>query len=108
MRALVLCSLFSLCSLPIIGHTATIQVPDDQPTIQTAINAAAPSGDVIVVAPGTYIESLDYNGKAVTIQSAKGPAVTTINGVGISVVQFHTGEGRESVLQGFTLTNGGT
>lgn len=108
MRPLVLCPLLSLGSLASMAHAATINVPGGQPTIQTAINSAAPTGDVIIVAPGTYIESLDYNGKAVVIQSANGPAVTTINGVGISVVQFHTGEGRGSVLQGFTLTNGGT
>lgn len=40
---------------------ATIHVPLDQPTIQAAIDAAAP-GDTIVVEPGTYQESLRISG----------------------------------------------
>lgn len=75
-------------------------------TIQGAIKAAA-AGDVILVHDGTYLENLDFRGKAVTVRSVNGPAVTVIDGSGIApVAQFVSGEGRRTVLQGFTLTRG--
>ena len=37
---------------------ATIRVPADQPTIQQAITAVT-SGDIIVVSPGVYLETID-------------------------------------------------
>jgi uncharacterized repeat protein (TIGR01451 family) len=42
------------------AQAATINVPFDQATIQAAVNAANP-GDEIVVADGTYSESVDLN-----------------------------------------------
>jgi len=50
------------------GSAATIRVPQEQPTIQGAINAAK-SGDVVQVAPGTYRESLKLGGKNITLAS---------------------------------------
>lgn len=86
---------------------ATIHVPADQPTIQGAINAAA-NGDTIQVSPGTYTENIDFDGKAITVISAGGPLVTTIDGgANGPVVSFHSGELRTSVISGFTLRNGG-
>ncbi len=49
-----------LLSFPQGAQAATINVPADQPTIQAAVNAANP-GDEIVVADGTYSESVDLN-----------------------------------------------
>lgn len=46
----------------------TINVPADQPTIQTGINAAA-DGDTVLVTDGTYIENINYLGKAITVAS---------------------------------------
>lgn len=51
-----------------IAEAATLQVPADHPTIQAAINAAN-QGDIIVVAAGTYTESIHLN-KDVTIRGA--------------------------------------
>ncbi len=85
----------------------TIRVPADQPTIQAAIGAAV-HGDTVLVAPGTYVENLNFLGKAITVASEGGPAVTVIDGgrAGV-VVTFGSGEGRAAVLRGFTVTNGG-
>ncbi len=85
---------------------ADIYVPDDYGTIQEAINAAV-DDDVVFVRPGTYVENIDFKGKAITVTSEKGPDVTTIDGNQAgSTVTFRSGEGLESVLEGFTVTNG--
>jgi predicted outer membrane repeat protein len=86
-----------------------LYVPDDCPTIQEAIDAVDPGGTVIVK-PGTYNESIDYHGKAVTVQSEAGRGVTVIDGYMTSapVVSFESGEGPDSVLEGFTIINGNT
>jgi len=85
----------------------TIHVPGDQKTIQAGINAAS-NGDTVLVAPGTYKESIDFKGKAITIVSSAGAASTIIDGGRHApVVLFDTGETRASVLNGFTITNGG-
>ncbi len=74
--------------------------------IQDAILAAA-SGDVIEVAACSYVESIDFLGKAIQVRSASGAALTTIDGNGAgSVVSFQSGEDGSSVLEGFTITNG--
>ena len=61
------------------SHSATIRVPADQPTIQVALNAAA-SGDTVLVAPGTYVESFIQH-QSVVIRSEAGADVTTVVGV---------------------------
>ena len=76
-------------------------------TIQEAI-AAAENNDVIVVAPGTYNETIDFDGYAITLRSAEGPEVTIISGVGLdsSVIKCISGEGPDTVIEGFTITGG--
>lgn len=92
--------------LPAIGFAATIYVPDDYDKIQTAIIAST-SGDTIIVRPGTYVENIDFVGKAITLTSALGPEVTVIDGSKAgSVVTFQSGENDYSVIEGFTITNG--
>ncbi len=85
---------------------ATIHVPDSYPSIQDAINGAS-QGDTIVVRPGTYYENINFVGKAITLISEKGPAVTVIDGgQGGSVVTFDCYETSDAVIEGFALTNG--
>ncbi len=75
-------------------------------TIQSAINAASP-GDTVLVDDGTYIENIDFMGKAITVNSVNGAGKTIIDGAQKdSVVTFNNNEDRSSVLAGFTLTNG--
>lgn len=74
--------------------------------VGAAIQVAAP-GDRVIVAPGVYVENLDFHGKAIVVESAAGPAVTVLDGGGLaSCVTFASGEGADSVLRGFTLRNG--
>ncbi|MCH7799422.1 MAG: hypothetical protein IID28_13410 [Planctomycetes bacterium] len=75
-------------------------------SIQTAIDNAVDT-DEIVVASGIYFETIDFLGKAITVRSADGPEVTTIDGTGFfHVVQCASDEGRDTVLDGFTITGG--
>jgi len=90
---------------------AEISVPSNHSTIQGAINAAA-NGDVIIVEQGTYVENINFSGKAIIIRSANpndpNVVATTIidGGKSGSVVTFDTGEGNDSILQGITVRNG--
>ena len=75
-------------------------------SIQDAINAAVDT-DEIVVAPGTYFENINFLGKSITLRSSDGPEVTTVDGTGnVHVVQCVSGEGPDTVLDGFTITGG--
>ncbi|MGD0913008.1 MAG: Ig-like domain repeat protein [Terracidiphilus sp.] len=89
---------------------ATINVGPGQAytTIQSGINAAV-NGDTVLVAPGTYNENINFNGKAITVTSSGGAASTTINGgnkPGIATVIIADGE-FNAVISGFTITGGG-
>ena len=87
-------------------RAGAISVPGDYPTIQAAITAAA-TGDTIVVAPGTYEEDIDFEGKGIILESAAGPAVTVIQGTGTGpVVRIDSEEPAGTTLRGFTITGG--
>ena len=76
---------------------ATISVPMDYSTIQEAIDAVV-DGDLILVAAGTYVENIDFLGKAITLQSEVGAEATVIDGSQVdSVVTFASGEPVEAV-----------
>ena len=105
-RFLVTASFVVAClSFPLQGDT--ISVPDDIATLQGAIDLAQ-GDDVIVVGPGRYDESINFKGKAITLRSAKGAAVTTIDGWKSkdSVIKCISGEGPSTVIDGFTITGG--
>lgn len=80
-----------------------LHVPGTFATVQSAIDAAA-SDDVVLVSPGVYTERIDFKGKRVTVRSAGGATLTTLDGQGVdSVVKMN---GPYAVLEGFTITNG--
>ena len=105
MRYLAILVAFGLA--PIALAQSTLIVPTQYPTIQDAVNAAALSGDTIIVQPGTYFENVDVGGKDIVIRSLIGAPFTTIDGGAVApTITYPTGSTRASVLTGFTITNG--
>ncbi len=91
--------------------TTTINVPAEYASIQAAIDASS-DGDVIIVEPGRYLESIDFGGKNIILRSTNPDdketvSTTIIDGDGSSsVVTFRSGETEAAKLLGFTITGG--
>lgn len=103
---LIICIVGLVCVSSAIG--ATLNVPSAAyPTIQSAIDAAV-DGDTVILSPGMYNETINFNGKAITLRSSDGPDGTIIDGTGLndSVVKCISGEGSNTVLDGFTISGG--
>jgi parallel beta-helix repeat protein len=86
----------------------------DFTTIQAGIDAANP-GFMVIVADGTYTgddnRDIDFGGKAITVRSENGPENCVIDCQGDPNEPhrgfiFQNGEYVNSVLDGFTITNG--
>ena len=96
------------------GTRVSFNVPDEIETIQEAIEEAV-DGDVIIVSPGTYYENINFLGKEIivasmyyTTQDTSYISQTVIDGdQNSAVVTFNSNETSNSVLSGFTITNGG-
>jgi predicted outer membrane repeat protein len=103
-----------------VGSAATIRVPGDFPDIQAGIDAAA-EGDTVLVAAGVYSGEGNYNinfsrttlpePHNVVLMSESGAGFTTIDvggheGAARRGFLFQNGEGRGSVVDGFTIVHG--
>jgi Secretion system C-terminal sorting domain len=117
MKKIYLISLF-VFGVYTLSAQDTIKVPEDYSTIIAAINAAV-DNDVILVSEGTYIENINFYGKAITIASqflidgdTSHISRTIIDGsepinpIYGYVVAMRSGEDTTSVLNGFTITGG--
>ncbi len=103
---------FALSAIALVccsaAYAAVLSVPSQYPTIQAAI-AAASNGDEIVVAPGSYTGTFDTAGKGITLRSSGGAAVTTLTSpLSSPVIRIQSGEGPDTVIEGFTIDDGGT
>ena len=87
--------------LPI--QAATISVGPGE-SIQAAIGSAG-DGDVITVSAGTYVEDIDFLGKAITVVGVGSDSVLHGTGNG-PVVTIASGEGNDSVLDSLLITGG--
>ena len=103
---LILPYLLLLSASPFAYAQTTYYVPDDFSSIQAGIDGLQ-NGDTLIVRDGTYIENINFNGKAITLKSENVAATTIIDGSNsATVVTFDSGENLTSVLDGFTLKNG--
>lgn len=105
-----------ICLLPVFTSQAiTITVdnngPADFDNIQDAIDSSV-HGDTIVVKPGNYNRMVLFNNKSVTLMSENPNDLAVVQSTIIAVdsgysVSFDFGEGRNSVITGFTITGKG-
>jgi hypothetical protein len=107
------------CLLSVVPCQARIITVDDDGfaefnNIQAAINDAN-EGDTIIVEDGIYTgdgnRDIDFLGKAITLRSENGPGSCIIDCEGTYTdnhrgFYFHSGESENSILDGFTVTNG--
>jgi len=115
------CILLLLAAIPCRARTITIDDdgPADFNNIQAAIDDAN-DGDTVEIQPGTYTgdgnRDIDFFGKAITVTGAdpNDPNIVAQTIIDCNAAQdnehrgfsFNSGEGRDAVLQGLTITNG--
>ncbi len=105
-----------VAALPAAARAATRAVPADYPTVQAALDAAG-SGDLVLVAPGTWRENLKIR-RAVTLASwfhisgdAAAIAATVLDGSArplVPVIEIPQTSEPGSVVTGFTIQHDGS
>jgi hypothetical protein len=88
------------------ANAAELLVPTQFPTIQGAIVAAQP-GDTVLVTSGTYSESLNLGGKAITLRSTGGAANSFLiaPSANTAIISCISSETAATVIEGFTVLN---
>lgn len=103
---IILIGVFSSADAAVIYVGPAETYTDIQPALDAAI-----AGDEIIVRDGAYTgpanRELDFRGKAVALRSENGAenCVIDCQNLGRGFF-FHSGEGLDSILDGFTITNG--
>lgn len=106
-----LCALV-LPSTATLAHAVDRRVPSQYPTIQAAVNAAASSGDRVLIANGTYTgvgnRDIDLGTKNLVVQSESDNALNCVIdcqylGRGIRI---HGNQTSATVVRGLTITRG--
>ncbi len=96
------------------GEPGTVRVPQEYSTIQAAVDAAA-DGDVVLVSPGTYNESIVIAGKSVTLASLYhttgdeayiDQTVIDAGGGLADVIVVDATAGPDTTIVGLTIQNG--
>jgi len=111
MKKTVFFSLTLLLTIGTIVQAEIRRVPGRYSDIQLAVRDCN-DGDVIVVDPGTYYETINFSGKNIVLTSTDPNDPNVVAGTIIdadgdgSVVTFENGETSEAVLTGFTITGG--
>jgi len=116
---LIVGSLIAVCSFLFSGVAVsdTVYVDPsgsaDFTTIQAAIDdAGTDTGDIVIVQPCTYVENINLSGKSIILRSSDptNPSVvatTIIDGnASDRVITCNSGEDPNTVISGFTVTNG--
>ncbi len=113
MKSLLVAFLLLASALSVRAGILTVgpEPSADYASISDAISAAS-DGDTIVVAPGVYEERIDFGGLSITLTSrdpldfisVRSTVITTKFGYSVS---FTSGETRDAVLMGFTITGRG-
>ncbi|MDG2200026.1 MAG: hypothetical protein P8K80_02445, partial [Phycisphaerales bacterium] len=79
-------------------------LPGNYPTIQSAIDDAR-DGDEILIAEGTWQETIDLLGKAIVLGPLDGEVILDAAGAG-SVVRCTSGEGIDTIIEGLVIRGG--
>ena len=103
--------LIAMVCLLLCGHAyaGVINVPEDYPTIQDAVDAAS-NGDEIVVAPGVYVSSQEW-----VVSIYKSVSIRSSEGRDSTIIQCNLGQGgilaadvfsNNASIEGFTVNDG--
>ena len=88
---------------------ATLKVPEEYSSIQSALDSASQS-DTVLVAPGTYVENLLWpSTDGIKLLSTAGAESTIVEVADTgSVCGIHIGVDTTTIIRGFTFRNGET